>query len=121
MKWTPPKLARSARSGRSYGGRGCGVRSGQPPRSTLPPNPQALGRKPYVQGLADANARYFNRAIDEFRAALSLDPTNAQYQLSLARALRDGGDPRRLDDAESYLLFGSVPLKTAPSISRSAA
>jgi tetratricopeptide (TPR) repeat protein len=67
-------------------------------------NRQALGRKLYVLGLADANARDFNRAIDEFRATLSLDPTNSQYQLSLARALRDSGDPRRLDEAESYLL-----------------
>jgi Flp pilus assembly protein TadD len=47
-------------------------------------NQQALGRKLYVQGLADANARNSNRAIDEFRAALSLDPTNSQYQLRAA-------------------------------------
>jgi tetratricopeptide (TPR) repeat protein len=67
-------------------------------------NRQALGRKLFVQGVADANARSFSRAIDEFRAALSLDPANSQYQLSLARALRDSGDPRRLDEAESYLL-----------------
>ena len=31
-------------------------------------------------------------------------PTNSQYQLSLARALRDSNDPRRLDEAESYLI-----------------
>ena len=49
-------------------------------------NQQALGRKLYVLGLADANARNFNRAIDEFRAALSLDPTNSQYQLRAATA-----------------------------------
>jgi tetratricopeptide (TPR) repeat protein len=67
-------------------------------------NQQALGRKLYVRGLADANAHNFDRAIEEFRAALTCEPANSQYQLSLARALRDSGDPRRLDEAESYLL-----------------
>ncbi len=67
-------------------------------------NQQARGRRLYDQGLADANAGHFDEAIDVFRAALTCDPTNSQYQLSLARALRDSNDPRRLDEAESYLI-----------------
>jgi tetratricopeptide (TPR) repeat protein len=67
-------------------------------------NQQARGRKLYVVGLADANAAHFDDAIAAFRAALTCDPTNSQYQLSLARALRDSNDPRRLDEAESYLI-----------------
>lgn len=42
-----------------------------------------------------------NRALDDFRAALSYDRDNPTYQLSLARALRDTG---RLDEAEAYLV-----------------
>jgi predicted Zn-dependent protease len=106
MKWTPTKLPRSAPlvlmvlmvgAVSAFAVVGHLVRR-------FNANRQALGRKIYVQGLADANARTLSRAIDEFRAALSLDPTNSQYQLSLARALRDSGDPRPLDEAESYLL-----------------
>ncbi len=67
-------------------------------------NQQARGRKLYDLGLADAQAARYDDAIAAFRAALTCDPTNSQYQLSLARALRDSNDPRRLDEAESYLL-----------------
>jgi predicted Zn-dependent protease len=67
-------------------------------------NQQARGRKLYVQGLAEASAEHYDDAIAAFRAALTCDPTNSQYQLSLARALRDSNDPRRLDEAESYLI-----------------
>jgi tetratricopeptide (TPR) repeat protein len=67
-------------------------------------NQQARGRKLYAQGLADVNAGNLKAAVEEFRAALICDPTNSQYQLSLGRALRDTGDPKRLDEAESYLL-----------------
>jgi len=67
-------------------------------------NQQSRGRKLYQQGLADASANHYNDAIDAFRAALTCDPTNSQYQLSLARALRDSNDPRRLDEAKSYLI-----------------
>ena len=67
-------------------------------------NQQARGRKLYAQGLTDASASQYNDAIAAFRAALTCDPTNSQYQLSLARALRDSNDPRLLDEAESYLL-----------------
>jgi tetratricopeptide (TPR) repeat protein len=67
-------------------------------------NQQSRGRKLYAQGLADASAGRYDDAIATFRAALTCDPTNSHYQLSLARALRDSNDPRRLDEAESYLL-----------------
>jgi len=67
-------------------------------------NQQSRGRKLYAQGLAAASAGRYSDAIAAFRAALTCDPTNSQYQLSLARALRDSNDPRRLDEAESYLL-----------------
>lgn len=67
-------------------------------------NQQARGRKLYAQGVAAAAAGNYDRAIDAFRAALTCDRTNSQYQLSLARALRDSNDPARLDEAESYLL-----------------
>jgi tetratricopeptide (TPR) repeat protein len=67
-------------------------------------NQQARGRHLYQQGLAAAQAGHYVDAIDAYRAALTCDPTNSQYQLSLARALRDSNDPRRLDEAESYLL-----------------
>lgn len=64
-------------------------------------NQQARGRKLYLQGLADVSAGKLDVAVEEFRAALTCDPSNPQYQLSLGRALRDTG---RLDQAESYLL-----------------
>jgi tetratricopeptide (TPR) repeat protein len=67
-------------------------------------NQQSRGRKLYAQGLAAAGANRYDDAINAFRAALTCDPTNSQYQLSLARALRDSNDPRRLDEAESYLV-----------------
>src|SRR5271170_629049 len=67
-------------------------------------NQQGRGRKLYAQGVAAAEAGHYNDAIDFFRAALTCDPANSQYQLSLARALRDSEDPRRLDEAESYLI-----------------
>jgi tetratricopeptide (TPR) repeat protein len=67
-------------------------------------NQQSRGRKLYNLGLADAGEGRYGEAIAEFRGALSCDPTNSQYQLSLARALRDSNDPRRLDEAESYLV-----------------
>ena len=67
-------------------------------------NQQARGRKLYAQGLAAAGANHYDDAIADFRAALTCDPANSQYQLSLARALRDSNDPRRLDEAESYLI-----------------
>jgi tetratricopeptide (TPR) repeat protein len=67
-------------------------------------NQQARGRKLYALGLNYANAGNYSDAINAFRAALTCDPTNSQYQLSLARVLRDSNDPQRLEEAESYLL-----------------
>ncbi|MFZ0815195.1 MAG: tetratricopeptide repeat protein [Candidatus Sulfotelmatobacter sp.] len=67
-------------------------------------NQQARARQLYREGAVAAGAGHYNDAIAAFRAALTCDPTNSQYQLSLARALRDSNDPRRLDEAESYLL-----------------
>jgi tetratricopeptide (TPR) repeat protein len=63
-------------------------------------NQQARGRKLYAQGLVDVSAHNSTLAIEEFRAALTCDSNNSQYQLALGRALRDTG---RLDEAESYL------------------
>ena len=63
-------------------------------------NEQARGRKLYALGLADVSAGDPSAAIEAFRAALTCDHSNSQYQLSLGRALRDTG---RLDEAESYL------------------
>jgi tetratricopeptide (TPR) repeat protein len=81
-------------------------------------NQQSRGRKLYQQGLADASANRYDDAINVFRAALTCDPTNSQYQLSLARALRDSNDPRRLDEAESYLiaLWQRAPQDAAVSL-----
>lgn len=67
-------------------------------------NQQARGRKLYIQGQTAAAAARYDDAIAAFRAALTCDPSNSQYQLSLARALRDSDDPRRLEEAESYLI-----------------
>lgn len=67
-------------------------------------NQQARGRRLYAQGVVATSAGRYDDAIEMFRAALTCDPTNSQYQLSLARALRDSNDPRRLDEAESYLI-----------------
>jgi len=67
-------------------------------------NQQSRGRKLYALGLTAAGAGRYDDAIAAFRAALTCDPANSQYQLSLARALRDSNDPRRLDEAESYLI-----------------
>ncbi len=70
-------------------------------------NQQSRGRKLYEQGLRAAAADQYDNAIATFRAALTCDPSNSQYQLSLARALRDSDnnkDNPRLEEAESYLL-----------------
>jgi tetratricopeptide (TPR) repeat protein len=64
-------------------------------------NVQSRGRRLYAQGVADLNGGNLEAAVEDFRAALTCDPANPQYQLSLGRALRDTG---HLDEAESYLL-----------------
>jgi tetratricopeptide (TPR) repeat protein len=62
---------------------------------------KALARHLFASGQSDQNAGQLRRAIQEFRAALSYDRSNFQYQLSLARALRESGGT---GEAESYLL-----------------
>ncbi len=62
---------------------------------------KALARHLYEQGLAEQKAGMPDRAIEDFRAALIYSRDNSQYQLSLARALRDTG---RTDEAETYLI-----------------
>jgi len=62
---------------------------------------KALARHLYEQGLAEQNAGRPEGAIEDFRAALTYSRDNFQYQLSLARALRDTG---RTDEAETYLI-----------------
>jgi tetratricopeptide (TPR) repeat protein len=63
-------------------------------------NQRSRGRQLYALGVADLSSGHADRALDEFRAALTCDRGNEQYQLNLGRALRDTG---RLDEAESYL------------------
>ncbi len=62
---------------------------------------KALARHLYRQSLEEQQAGKQDLAIEHFRAALGYDRDNFQYQLSLARALRDSG---RTEEAESYLI-----------------
>lgn len=59
-----------------------------------------LAQSLYGQGESEMKSGHPERAVADFRAALAYGHENPQYQLSLARALRDTG---RLDEAESYL------------------
>ncbi len=54
----------------------------------------------FEQGEAQLKAGHPEQAIPFFHAALSYSPRNAEYQLNLARALRDTG---RFDEAQAYL------------------
>ena len=67
----------------------------------LKANEKQIGWHAFEAGLTQAQAGHLDNALDDFRAALSYDRDNSQYQLSLARALRDTG---RLNEAEAYLL-----------------
>ncbi len=62
---------------------------------------KALARHLYAQGLTDLQAGHPDRAIEEFRAALIYSHDNFDYQLNLARALRDTG---RTAESETYLV-----------------
>jgi len=62
---------------------------------------KALARRMYALGRSEQAAGRPERSLEDYRAALLYDRDNFQYQLSLARALRDSG---RTDEAESYLL-----------------
>jgi tetratricopeptide (TPR) repeat protein len=63
-------------------------------------NERQLAWHVFEQGMALYKAGNPARALDNFRTALTYDPDNFQYQLSLARALRDSGN---LAEAETYL------------------
>ena len=62
---------------------------------------KALGRHLYEQGQAEYASGDPERAIADFRAALTYNRDDFQYQLSLARALRDSG---RTPEAKTYLM-----------------
>lgn len=62
---------------------------------------KALARHLYQQGSLEQHAGQLDLAVEHFRAALTYSPENFQYQLSLARTLRDSG---RTDEAEAYLI-----------------
>jgi tetratricopeptide (TPR) repeat protein len=62
---------------------------------------KALARHLYESGLKAQSAGNPEAALGDFRAALSYSHDDFQYQLSLARALRDTG---RTAEAETYLI-----------------
>ena len=62
---------------------------------------KALARHLYAEGQMDLDSGKPERAIRYFRAALTYNRNDFQYQLSLARALRDTG---RTDESKSYLM-----------------
>ncbi len=62
---------------------------------------KALGRHLYEQGQVEYASAEPGRAIPDFRAALTYNRDNFQYQLGLARALRDSG---RTSEAKTYLM-----------------
>jgi tetratricopeptide (TPR) repeat protein len=63
-------------------------------------NEMAIARHVFARGSALYKAGDAAAALDDFRVALSYDPNNTEYQLNLARALRDSG---RLPEAATYL------------------
>lgn len=67
----------------------------------LKANEKRIAWHAYKAGLVEVKAGRPDRALDDFRAALVYDADNPEYQLNLARALRDTG---RLDESEAYLL-----------------
>ncbi|MGA8311393.1 MAG: tetratricopeptide repeat protein [Terriglobales bacterium] len=62
---------------------------------------KALARHLYDRGLKAQSAKNPDAAVRYFRAALGYSHDNFQYQLSLARALRDTG---RTAESEAYLI-----------------
>jgi len=62
---------------------------------------KAVARHLYFQGLAEQQAGKPELALAHFRSALTYSRDNFQYELSLARALRDSG---RTDEAQTYLI-----------------
>jgi len=62
---------------------------------------EALARHLYQRGVKAQSEGHPEEALGAFRAALSYSRDNFQYQLSLARALRDTG---RTAESETYLI-----------------
>lgn len=62
---------------------------------------KALARHLYAQGQSDLDSGKPEAAIGYFRAALGYNRSDFEYQLSLARALRDTGRTR---ESKSYLM-----------------
>ncbi len=62
---------------------------------------KAVARHLYAQGLTEQQSGKADLAIEHYRAALSYAHDNFDYQLQLARALRDTG---RTEEAEAYLV-----------------
>lgn len=67
----------------------------------LKANERQIAFRAFEAGLAQFNSGHPERALDDFRSALTYDRDNPLYQLNLARALRDTG---RLDESQSYLI-----------------
>ena len=67
---------------------------------------KALGRHLFQQSQQEIKDGQFDSAIDDLRSALDYDPNNFDYELSLARVLRDTGknDPSKSGEAEAYLI-----------------
>jgi tetratricopeptide (TPR) repeat protein len=62
---------------------------------------ESLGSRWFARGVADLNARRFDRAVIEFRAALVYSRDNSSYQLNLAEALFG---LKRTDEAYAYFI-----------------
>lgn len=62
---------------------------------------KALGRHLFAQSQLEQQQGKSEQAIEDLRAALDYNPDNFQYQLSLARLLRDTG---RTSEAQTYLI-----------------
>jgi len=62
---------------------------------------KALARHLYERAVAEQQAGKPDLAVEHFRDALVYSPDNFEYQLQLARALRDTG---RTEEAEAYLV-----------------
>jgi tetratricopeptide (TPR) repeat protein len=63
-------------------------------------NEKAVARHVFARGMNAYQAGNAAAALDDFRAALTYDPDNFEYELNLARALRDSG---KLPEAAAYL------------------
>ncbi|HEX5316194.1 MAG TPA: hypothetical protein VFX22_06035, partial [Candidatus Kapabacteria bacterium] len=67
---------------------------------------KALARHLFQQSQQEIKDRQFDSAIDDLRSALDYDPNNFDYELSLARVLRDTGknNPSKSGESEAYLI-----------------